>query len=244
MAFYFNQNTSYIYRMSASRPTLAVIIPALNEAHNLPVVLDRVLALPLDKQVIVVDDGSTDATPQILEGYISKGVQTITNPYNMGKGASIRRALPLAKGRIIIIQDADLEYNPEDIPKVIQPIIDGRAQVVYGSRILGGGRMSYFSFLAGGLLLSWITNLLYKAAITDEPTCYKAFDRELLSQIKLECAGFEFCPEITAKILKNGIDILEVPIDYTPRSKSQGKKIRWKDGLIAIWTLIKYRLVN
>ena len=161
----------------------------------------------------------------------------------MGKGHAVRTALEHSQGDIIIIQDADLEYHPKDYRKLIEPIIDGKTEVVYGSRLLGKSepKISYMSFYLGGIFLSKLTNLLYRTNITDESTCYKVFKREVIKNLDLKCERFEFCPEVTAKISKKGVKILEVPISYTPRKKEEGKKIRWIDGLIAIWTLVKYR---
>jgi len=147
-------------------------------------------------------------------------------------------------GDIVIIQDADLEYDPSDYPQLLEPILNGKAKVVYGSRILGGGKKSYWSFYLGGRLLSFLANLLYDARITDEPTGYKVFRTDVIKNINLKCERFEFCPEVTAKVRKKGYRIYEVPIHYAPRSIKEGKKINWRDGLEAIWTLIKYRFVD
>ena len=163
---------------------------------------------------------------------------------NQGKGSAIKEGLKYVIGDIVIIQDADLEYEPEDYHLLIKPIIDGRAKIVYGSRIKGGGRKSYWSFYLGGRLLSFLANLLYNAKITDEATCYKVFGADVLKKINLKCERFEFCPEVTAKVRKKGYEIYEVPIHYYPRSIEEGKKINWRDGLEAIWTLIKYKFVD
>ena len=163
---------------------------------------------------------------------------------NKGKGTAIRTGLANVTGDIVIIQDADLEYDPNDYPKLVEPILTGKANVVYGSRILGKSRKSYWSFYMGGRFLSFLANLLYNAKITDEPTCYKVFRADMIKNINLKCRRFEFCPEVTAKVRKKGYKIYEVPIHYEPRSLKEGKKINWKDGLEAIWTLIKYKFVE
>jgi glycosyltransferase involved in cell wall biosynthesis len=160
---------------------------------------------------------------------------------NQGKGQAIRTALGKVSGDIILIQDGDLEYDPEDYPRLIRPILRGESRVVYGSRVLGKNPSSYLRYYYGGRLLSFVANLIYGIRITDEPTCYKVFDAPLLKGLDLACTGFEFCPEVTAKISRLGERILEVPISYNPRSIKDGKKIRWVDGLIAIRTLLRYR---
>jgi dolichol-phosphate mannosyltransferase len=223
---------------------LSVIIPAYNEEKTISTILEEVLAVPIDKEVIVVNDASNDQTGKILDGFAANGkIRIITHPSNSGKGSAIRTGIKHATGDIIIIQDADLEYDPNDYQAVIQPIIDGKTAVSYGSRLSGArNKHSYVSFYLGGRLLSLLANFLYGSNITDEPTCYKAFKADLLKSIPLECTRFEFCPEITAKVLRRKLEIYEVPIHYYPRSKEEGKKIRWSDGIEAIWTLIKYKI--
>jgi len=221
---------------------VSVIIPAYNEAKTLVEVIRRVAAVPVDKEIIVADDGSTDETPALLARLEREGVKIVRLPRNQGKGAAIRSALPLAQGDVILIQDADLEYDPADYPKLLEPFAAG-AEVVYGNRRHDRYPISYRRYQWGGIVLSVITNLLFGSHIHDEPTGYKLFRRELLQTIPLSCTGFEFCPEVTAKVLKAGHRIVEVPIAYHPRSLAEGKKIRWIDGLIAIWTLLKIRLL-
>ena len=220
---------------------LSVIMPVYNEKRTLPAILEKVCAVDIPKEVIVVDDGSTDGTTELLEGIGQKypDVSVIHHETNRGKGAAIRTALKQVRGHVVVIQDGDLEYEPEDYHKLLAPIREGRAEVVYGSRVLGRGRKSYVRYYLGGRLLSFIVNWLYGAHITDEPTCYKAFTRKVLTEVNLESTRFEFCPEVTAKVLKLGYRIHEVPISYRPRTMQEGKKIRWKDGLVALWTLLR-----
>ena len=227
---------------------LSIVIPCYNEEATIAAILQRIDAVDLgevEKEIIIVDDGSKDSTPQILSSYNGK-YKTILNETNKGKGHALRIGFERCTGDVVIVQDADLEYAPEEYGKLIQPILDGEYKVVYGSRILNktNERHSALRFYYGGLLVTWVTNLLYGSRLTDEPTCYKVFDRELLMSIPLECEGFEFCPEVTAKILKRKIPILEIPITYMPRNIEEGKKIRWYDGLEAIWTLVKYRFTT
>jgi dolichol-phosphate mannosyltransferase len=172
-------------------------------------------------------------------------IKIIYHEKNKGKGAAIRTAIKHVTGDIVVIQDADLEYDPNDYVALVKPIMDGTTTVVYGSRQLGlSNKHSYVSFYLGGRLLTILTNLLYRSHITDEPTCYKVFKSETLKSIPLNCARFEFCPEVTAKVLKRKIQIVELPIHYYPRKKEEGKKIKWKDGVHAIWTLLKYWIVE
>ncbi len=222
---------------------LSIIMPVYNERDTVRAVIQRVLSAPLslEKELIVVDDGSTDGTREVLRSLDDRSVKVVMQERNQGKGSAIRRGLPEATGDIVIIQDADTEYDPNDYQKLVDPIVSGEAKVVYGSRQLGDNVFSYRRFYYGGLFLSWLTNLLYGSDITDEPTCYKVFRKDVIDSIDLKCKRFEFCPEITAKVLKRGIKIEERPISYRPRSISEGKKIRWSDGIEAVLTLVKYR---
>ena len=225
---------------------LSVIIPVYNEERTLRQLFDKVLKVGIDKEIIIVDDYSTDRSREIIGEYAKlENVKAVFHGRNYGKGKAIRSGIEHVTGDIVIIQDADLEYEPEDYPKLMKPIIDGKTNVVYGSRELGTtNRHSYFSFYIGGKFLSWLTNFLYTSNITDEPTCYKVFRADLLKKIQLRCVRFEFCPEITAKVLKHGEQIIELPIHYYPRTKNEGKKIKWKDGIEAIWTLVKYKFID
>jgi dolichol-phosphate mannosyltransferase len=222
-------------------PDVTVLVPALNEEDTIAEVVERLLALPISKQVIVIDDGSTDKTPQILAQYKDR-ILVLTNPQRSGKGAAIRKALPHAEGKTVIIQDADLEYFPEEIPQLLEPILKGEAGVVYGTRFAEGlPKHMAFANKTVNVLLALTVRLAYFQGITDEATCYKAVRRDLLNQMDLQCKRFEFCPEVTAKAIRMGQKIKEVPIHYEPRSKAAGKKIRWTDAPEAFWTLLKYR---
>jgi dolichol-phosphate mannosyltransferase len=224
-----------------SEPLISVIVPIYNEEDTLQELLEWVRRAPFRKEIIVVDDGSTDKTPDILAE--CSDIIALRHPQNRGKGAAIRTALQYATGDIVIIQDADLEYDPEEIPKVVEPIIKGEAQVVYGSRFFRGlpPDMPFPNKIANRIL-AWAVRVLFGYPLSDEATCYKAFRTELLRSMNLKCERFEFCPEVTAKTLKRGIPIHEVELTrYRPRRKAEGKKIRWTDGLEAIWTLLRYR---
>jgi dolichol-phosphate mannosyltransferase len=221
---------------------LSVIIPCYNEEATIASALEAVLAVDLPKEIIVVDDGSTDRTREIAESYAGHGeIKVIVMPANRGKGSAIREALGQVTGDIVMIQDADLEYDPQQIPKLIAPIVDGETDVVYGSRFLGSIKGMRLPNLIANRILAWLAGLLFRARITDEATCYKAFRAETIISLDLKCKRFEFCPEVTAKLLKRGVKILELPISYVGRTAAQGKKIGWRDGLEAIWTLVKYR---
>lgn len=225
---------------------VSIIIASYNEATTLPTIIKKVLAQKTthQKELIVVDDGSTDQTAKIKRHFKNqKNIKWITNRQNLGKGASIRRALKIAAGDLILIQDADLEYSPSDYPKLLNPFQDINVKAVYGSRVLGGNPVSHWTFNLGGRLVTAITNFLYGTKITDEPTGYKIFRKEILDKFHLKSKRFEFCPELTAKITKAGIPIIEVPIKYNPRPISQ-KKIKWHDGIVAIFYLAKYRFFD
>jgi dolichol-phosphate mannosyltransferase len=221
---------------------LSVIIPCFNEAKHITQVLDAVRRLDIPNEIIVVDDGSTDESTAILDEYSKQNPILIhKSVLNFGKGTAIRVGLKYVTGDIVIIQYADLEYDPSQYPQMIQPIIDGEADVVYGSRFRGKIEGMKLANRIANYLLTWTANLLYRSGITDEATCYKAFRTENLKKLPLKCTKFEFCPEVTAKLCKRGVKIKEVPISYTARSISEGKKIRWTDAFSAMWTLIKYR---
>lgn len=224
---------------------LTIIIPVFNERQTIRPILGKVAqadSLGLAKEIIVVDDGSTDGTTSILRTYQDKKVTILYHGQNQGKGTAVRTGIKNATGDIILIQDADLEYHPKEYPILLKPFLNEGAQVVYGSRELSGkNRHSSLFFHIGGRTVTSVTNLLYGSHLTDVPTCYKAFRKDIIAQLPLRCQRFEFCPEVTAQLLKRHIPIIEVPIGYTARSKKEGKKIKLRDGLQAIWTLIRYR---
>lgn len=223
------------------KQALTVIVPVLNEEATIREVVDRLLALPLTTQVIVVNDGSSDATPDILSEYGSK-ILVLTNPRPGGKGAAIVKAVPYIQGKVVAIQDADLEYAPEELVKLADPILNGETKVVFGNRFWQGfpSGMALPNKIVN-ILLAWAVRILFKKHLSDEATCYKLFDSDLFKQMELECKRFEFCPEVTAKSIRLGADIKELPISYVPRSKADGKKIRWTDAPDAFLTLFKYR---
>ena len=226
---------------------LSVIVPVYNEVATVAQIIEQVLKVELgdvEKEVIVVNDGSTDGTDAVLDTLVARrpnSLKIVHHEQNRGKGAAIRTALEHVTGDVVITQDADLEYDPQEYPALLAPFEDPAVQVVYGSRNLHGNPRSSWSFYWGGRLLSWIANLLYGSHITDEPTGYKVLRADLFRSLDLQSDGFEFCPEVTAKVLRRGIEIHEVPISYRPRSFDEGKKINWRDGLRAIWTLLKCR---
>ena len=221
---------------------VSVIVPVYNEVEHLDDLLRAVVASPVKKQIIVVDDGSTDGTREKLLALPAIADLTILfHERNCGKGASIRTALAQAQGEYVLIQDSDLEYDPADYPALLAPLESGEANVVYGVRPDRPERG--LRFFLGAKFLTHLTNLLYRANIHDEATCYKVLRRSVLAQMKLECRRFEFCPEVTAKLCRMHEKIAEVPISYHPRSAIEGKKIRHADGWLAIWTLIRYRFL-
>ena len=225
---------------------LSVIVPVYDERNTVVEIVRRMRAveLPVDLEVVVVDDGSTDGTRDVLRQLHDSTVRVITHERNRGKGAAIRSGLAQVTGDLVLVQDADLEYDPEDWPKLLAPVLKGRAQVVYGSRFTGERRNMLFLHWVGNRLLSLCTNVLYNTTLSDMETCYKLFDRELIAQIKLRASGFDFEPEVTAKILRRGVRIYEVPISYSGREFDEGKKITWRDGIVALRTLIKYRFIE
>ncbi|GAB4512648.1 MAG: glycosyltransferase family 2 protein [Anaerolineae bacterium] len=235
-------------RPETRRLTLSVIIPCYNEVLTLEEVIERVRAVNLADEIVIVDDGSTDGTRDILKRLEAEGhsdLRIIYHTVNQGKGAALVTGFKASTGDILLIQDADLEYDPRDYPLLIRPIQEGITPIVYGSRFLGGPRkaMNFWNMVANkGLTL--VTNVLYNAILSDMETCYKVFRRELVSNMVIRARGFEFEPEFTAKILKKGIRIYEVPISYNGREWTEGKKIKWTDAPIALWTLVKYRFVD
>ena len=227
-------------------PLLSVIVPLYNEAATVLPTLGRLLAVPVPKQVIVVDDGSTDGSGDLVRDFASEHpeVEVLSHETNRGKGAAIKSAIPHLRGRYTIIQDADLEYDPREFPKLLEAARQHGARVVYGSRILGGRLISYRRYYWGGRLVSLVASILYGQRISDESTCYKLFETSLLRALPLGEERFGFCAEATALVRRLGHRILEVPIAYNPRSMEEGKKIRWIDGLRALWVLLKYRFAR
>ncbi len=225
---------------------LSVIVPVYNERNTVAEIVRqmRAVELPLDREVVIVDDGSTDGTRDILKQLADSTVRVVLHPANHGKGAAVRTGLAQVTGDLVLIQDADLEYDPEDWPKLLAPALKGRAQVVYGSRFTGERRNMLFLHWVGNRLLSLCTNVLYNTTLSDMETCYKLFDRELIASINLRASGFDFEPEVTAKVLRRGVRIYEVPISYSGREFDEGKKITWRDGIVALRTLIKYRFIE
>lgn len=224
---------------------LSVIIPTYNEAKTLAQLIKKALVVPINKEIIVVDDGSTDETQSVLKEFENMdNVIILSHGYNRGKGRAIRTGREKTSGDITIIQDADLETNPNDYLHLVEPIIQKNTKVVYGSRLLNQSADHNWKYYYGGRFITFIANLLYRQNITDEPTCYKVFDTAFFKSIPLECERFEFCPEITAKVSKRGIKIVELPMEYFPRKASEGKKLKMKDGFKALWVLLKYRFKN
>jgi glycosyltransferase involved in cell wall biosynthesis len=224
-------------------PLLSVVMPVFNERDTIDEIISRVVAIPIRVELIVVDDCSTDGTREHL-GELQRqyGFTLLLQPHNQGKGAALRRGFAAVTGDIVAIQDADLEYSPEEFPTLAQLIIDGRADVVYGSRFLGQHRVFLFTHYLGNRVLTLITNVLYNTMLTDMETCYKVMRREVLDGLDLRSDGFGIEPEITAKIFKRDYRVYEVPIMYNGRGYDEGKKITWKDGLVALWVLIRHRI--
>ena len=211
---------------------------------DLPVAPDGTVELAIDKEIVIVDDGSVDGTRDVLAEFRGlPGMVVVFHDQNRGKGAAVRTAISKASGDIMLVQDADLEYDPREYPSLLAPIVEGRSKVVYGSRFLGGPRKAMFlSHMMGNKILTLFTNVLFDTILSDMETCYKVFTREVAEQLELKSPGWGFDPEITAKILKRGYRIYEVPISYTGREYTEGKKINWRDGVTVMWTLLKYRL--
>jgi glycosyltransferase involved in cell wall biosynthesis len=251
--------------VQAASMKVSIVIPVYNEIAFIEEVLLRVQAVELDKEILVIDDGSTDGTRQLLQGFDKlqsdgrrevtvrdghsilslQNVRFIFQDRNRGKGAALRRGFEAASGDVILVQDADLEYNPQDYKKLLEPIFDGRADVVYGSRFLGGPqRVHYFWHYVGNKFLTLLSDMLTNLKLTDMETCYKVFRREVLRSVKLESDRFGFEPECTAKIAKGNWRVYEVPISYSGRTYAEGKKITWRDGLSTLWYILRYNLFD
>jgi glycosyltransferase involved in cell wall biosynthesis len=229
---------------------LSIIIPVYNEMQTISEVVERVRSVdigPIEKEIIIANDGSSDGTRDAIDASHWSGdprIRTYDNPINVGKGAAVRIGLKYATGDIILIQDADLELDPEEYGGLLEPLLAGRSDVVYGSRFLNPSSRISFKARIGNRLLTWLTNLLFRARLTDMETAYKVFRRESLDGIRLRCVGFDFEPELTAKFLRAGRRIVEVPVRYNPRRIDEGKKIRWTDGVDAVYALVKCRLAR
>jgi glycosyltransferase involved in cell wall biosynthesis len=223
-------------------PLLSVVMPVYNERETVEEIIRRVLAVPIRVQLIVVDDGSKDGTRDILSGLQRElGFELVFQDRNRGKGAALRRGFEEVRGDLVVIQDADLEYSPEEYPELIALICEGRADVVFGSRFLGRHRVFLFTHYLGNRLLTLLTNVLYNTMLTDMETCYKVMRTEVLRSFALRSDGFGIEPELTAKIFKRGYRVYEVPITYDGRGYDEGKKITWRDGVVALWVLLRYR---
>jgi dolichol-phosphate mannosyltransferase len=223
---------------------VSIVVPVFNEERTIAAVIEKVRALPIEKEIIVVNDGSRDGTREALRPYDHDvpGLRVHHSPVNLGKGASVRIGFSYATGDIVTIQDADLELDPGEYLTLIQPIVEGRADVVFGSRFLGGNRKGSWAFYLANRALAELTTLLFRTRITDMETCYKVFRRDVLDSLRLRAARFEIEPELTAQVLKRGLRVIELPIAYNPRSRNEGKKISWRDGLQAVTTLVAQRL--
>jgi len=225
-------------------PLLSVVMPVYNERTTIDEIIRRVLAVPLRIELIVIDDGSTDGTSEILDALHRELKFTLLRQQNAGKGAALRRGFAAVTGDLMVIQDADLEYSPEEFPELIELICKGHADVVYGSRFLGRHRVFMFTHYLGNRVVTLATNILYNTMLTDMETCYKAMTVEVLRSMTLTSDGFGIEPEITAKIFKRGYRVYEVPITYAGRNYDQGKKITWVAGFVALWVLLKYRFTE
>jgi len=225
-------------------PLLSVVMPVYNERTTIDEIVRRVLAVPLRIELIVVDDGSTDGTSDMLDALQRELKFTLLHQKNAGKGAALRRGFAAVTGDIMVIQDADLEYSPEEFPELIELICQDKADVVYGSRFLGRHRVFMFTHYLGNRIVTLATNILYNTMLTDMETCYKAMRVEVLRSMTLQSSGFAIEPEITAKIFKRGYRVYEIPITYAGRGYDQGKKITWVAGFGALWVLLKYRFVD
>lgn len=226
---------------------LSVIIPVYNERGTIARVLELVAASPVEKEIIVIDDGSTDGTREFLESRTHNGLRPFhlcVQPVNAGKGSAIREGLKHVTGDLVIVQDADLELDPADYAALIAPIVNGESEVVFGSRFMRPVQEIPPLILLFNRCITTATNILFGTNLTDEAAGYKVFRTELIKSIPLNCRRFEFCPEVTAKLLRKGHRIVEVPVTYRPRTKRQGKKLHWKDGFAALWTLLRYRFTR
>jgi glycosyltransferase involved in cell wall biosynthesis len=232
-------------RGALDNPVLSVVMPVYNEVGTVEEMVRRVLAVPLRTQLVVVDDCSTDGSRDVLARLQAElGFTLLLQPRNQGKGSALRRGFQQVRGDIVVIQDADLEYSPEEFPQLIELICQGRADVVFGSRFLGRHRVFLFTHYVGNRVVTLLTNLLYNTMLTDMETCYKVMRTEVVRSMQLRSDGFGIEPELTAKIFKRGYRVYEVPITYDGRGYQEGKKITWRDGLVALWVLLRYRFTE
>ncbi len=221
---------------------LSIIVPVYNEIQGIEKILKRLKEVPIhNKEIVVVDDGSTDGTREFLRTIQEPEIRVFFQPQNTGKGGAVRRGVMEATGEYIVIQDADLEYDPRDLARMFDLVLKGQAQIVYGSRMLGRGTFLKSSYYANRFL-TFLTDVLYGARLTDMETCYKMMPRDVYLRLNIQANRFDMEPEITAKLLRYGYSIVEIPISYRGRTKGEGKKIGWRDGIQAIWTLVKYRI--
>ena len=224
-----------------NKSLLSVVVPVYNEVKTIQTILDRIKKVAVEKEIIVVDDFSTDGTREILSQINDPQIRVVLKPKNGGKGSAVKEGIKAASGDYIIIQDADLEYDPEDFHLLLKAMTEKKGDVIYGSRFLGSSNFPSLSHKIGNKFLTLVTNLLYGSKITDMETCYKLIPAKIAKSLNIQSKKFDMEPEITAKILKSGNKIAEVPIGYKGRAFSEGKKISWKDAFSAIWTLVKYR---
>jgi glycosyltransferase involved in cell wall biosynthesis len=231
--------------LNADDLLLSVIVPVFNEERTIAQLLDQVRAIPVAKEIIVIDDFSTDGTRAILESEVlNADTRVFLHSKNLGKGGAVRTGLQHLRGDVVIIQDGDLEYDPRDYHALLRPIIEGRARAVYGSRFLGEHKAMYFWHSVGNKFLTLVTNVLFDTTLSDMETCYKVFTRDIADSLDIRQMRWGIDPEITAKILRQGIRIYEVPISYNGREFWEGKKISWKDGFVILWVLLRYRVAR